>query len=57
MRQRHIHHLPVPNQSNLLMGMLSLSDLALKGLSGHRQRDLQDHDIASDSYKSSNELT
>ena len=30
-RQRHIHHLPVRNQSNLVIGMISLSDLALKG--------------------------
>jgi CBS domain-containing protein len=31
MRQTDIHHLPVPNQSNLLIGILSLSDLTLKG--------------------------
>ena len=31
MRTRNIHHLPVRNSSNTLVGMLSLSDLALKG--------------------------
>jgi CBS domain-containing protein len=31
MRQRHIHHLPVRNQSNVVVGIVSLSDLALKG--------------------------
>ncbi len=31
MRQRHIHHLPVRNSSNLVVGIVSLSDLALKG--------------------------
>jgi CBS domain-containing protein len=30
MRQRHIHHLPVLNQSNRIVGIVSLSDLALK---------------------------
>jgi CBS domain-containing protein len=31
MRQRQIHHLPVRDQSNLVVGIISLSDLALKG--------------------------
>jgi CBS domain-containing protein len=31
MRQRHIHHLPVRNGSNMVVGIVSLSDLALKG--------------------------
>ena len=31
MRQRRIHHLPVCNQSNMIVGIVSLSDLALKG--------------------------
>ena len=31
MRQRRIHHLPVRSQSNLVVGIVSLSDLALKG--------------------------
>ena len=31
MRQRHIHHLPVRNSSNMVVGIVSLSDLALKG--------------------------
>ena len=31
MRQRHIHHLPVRNQSNVVVGIVTLSDLALKG--------------------------
>jgi CBS domain-containing protein len=31
MRQRHIHHLPVHNSSNLVVGIVSLSDLALRG--------------------------
>jgi len=31
MRSRHIHHLPVRNQSNAVVGIVSLSDLALRG--------------------------
>jgi signal-transduction protein with cAMP-binding, CBS, and nucleotidyltransferase domain len=66
MPQRHVHHLPVRDQSNLVIGIISLSDLALKGPQLlypdiasviFNQRDLQEHGIASDSRKSSNELT
>jgi CBS domain-containing protein len=31
MRERHIHHLPVRNQANAVVGIVSLSDLALRG--------------------------
>ena len=31
MRNRRIHHLPVRNQSNAVVGIVSLSDLALRG--------------------------
>ena len=31
MENRHIHHLPVLNASNQVVGIVSLSDLALKG--------------------------
>ena len=31
MRDRHIHHLPVRNQANAVVGIVSLSDLALRG--------------------------
>jgi CBS-domain-containing membrane protein len=31
MRDRHIHHLPVRDQSNAVVGIVSLSDLALRG--------------------------
>ena len=31
MEQKHIHHLPVRNRSNQVVGLISLSDLALKG--------------------------
>ena len=31
MRNRHIHHLPVLNRSNNVVGIVSLSDLALRG--------------------------
>jgi CBS domain-containing protein len=31
MRQKRIHHLPVRSQSNMVVGIVSLSDLALKG--------------------------
>ena len=31
MRNRHIHHLPVRDQSNAVVGIVSLSDLALRG--------------------------
>jgi CBS domain-containing protein len=31
MRQRHIHHLPVRNSANAVVGIVSLSDLALRG--------------------------
>ena len=31
MEQKHIHHLPVRNKSNQVVGLVSLSDLALKG--------------------------
>jgi CBS domain-containing protein len=31
MRNRHIYHLPVRNQSNAVVGIVSLSDLALRG--------------------------
>ena len=31
MEDRHIHHLPVRNSSNKVVGIVSLSDLALKG--------------------------
>ena len=31
MRDRHIHHLPVRNQVNAVVGIVSLSDLALRG--------------------------
>jgi CBS-domain-containing membrane protein len=30
MRQKHIHHLPVRNRSNRIVGIVTLSDLALK---------------------------
>jgi CBS-domain-containing membrane protein len=30
MRDRHIHHLPVRNQTNAVVGIVSLSDLALR---------------------------
>jgi CBS domain-containing protein len=31
MRNRHIHHLPVRDQSNAVVGIVSLSDLVLRG--------------------------
>lgn len=31
MQLRHIHHLPVLNRSSMVVGIVSLSDLALKG--------------------------
>jgi CBS-domain-containing membrane protein len=31
MEERHIHHLPVLDRSNNLVGIVSLSDLALRG--------------------------